>query len=239
MANSPALSQLPLLQVGMVLYSHMTLLDLAGPQAVLGLHSKTHLVSSSLDPVLTDTGISIVPTDTFDSCPKQLDVLFVPGGFGVTQALMDDGLIRFLKESGRHARYVTSVCSGAVLLAAAGLLEGYKAATHWVSYEQMELLGGVQGVHERVVVDRNRMTGGGVTAGIDFGLTLLAELRGEADAKMIQLMLEYDPKPPFNSGTPEAAGPETLAKVMGVIQQGIDHGLAVAREFSRKQLLST
>ena len=217
------------LQLGMLLYPHMTLLDLAGPQATLGFHSITHLISDSLDPVLTDSGVSIVPTATFETCPEDLDVLFVPGGFGTNLALQQKELLNFLASAGKRARFITSVCSGSVLLAAAGLLDGYRAATHWAVYEQLETFPNVTGVHERVVIDRNRFTGGGVTAGIDFGLTLLAALRGEETARMTQLMMEYDPQPPFNTGTPALAGPELTAMAEAAMQVSLDEGLTIAR----------
>ena len=201
----------------MLLYPHMTLLDLAGPQGVLGLHARTHLLWKTLEPVTADTGIALVPTTTFADCPAELDVLFVPGGFGTAAAMNDPEILGFLAARGRQARYVTSVCSGSLILAAAGLLDGYEAATHWAAYPVLERLQ-VKTAHQRVVVDRNRMTGGGVTAGIDFGLTLLAELRGEMVARTTQLMLEYDPKPPFQSGTPETAGHAVTSAVQAMMQ---------------------
>lgn len=205
------------LHVGMLLYPQMTLLDLAGPHGVLGLHAHTHLLWKTLDPVTADTGISLLPTTTFADCPDDLDVLFVPGGFGTTAAMNDPEILTFLASRGQRARYVTSVCSGSLILAAAGLLDGYDAATHWAAYPALERLR-VHSVHKRVVIDRNRVTGGGVTAGIDFGLALLAELRGEMAARTTQLMLEYDPQPPFVSGTPETAGPEVTAAVQAMLQ---------------------
>ena len=204
------------LEIGMVLYPGMTLLDLAGPQAALGMHGRTHLFWKALDPVMTDSGIALVPTATFADAPAKLDVLFVPGGFGTVAAMQDREIVAFLAQRGRDARYVTSVCSGSLLLGMAGLLDGYRAATHWACYDASETLG-VQPGRERVVVDCNRITGGGVTAGIDFGLVLLAELRGEEVAKLTQLMMEYDPAPPFNTGHPRLAGPEMTAAALAVM----------------------
>ena len=195
------------LTIGMVLYPNFTLLDLAGPHAVLGLHGKTLLLWKSLDPVMTDTGVSLNPTTTFDDCPDGLDALFVPGGFGTNAAMQDEEVVAFLARSGRSARYVTSVCSGSLLLGMAGLLDGFRAATHWACYGALAKSGAIP-VHDRVVMDRNRMSGGGVTAGIDFGLRLLAELRDEPTARTTQLILEYDPQPPFDAGTPDRAGAE-------------------------------
>jgi len=128
---------------------------------------------------------------------------------------------QFLQRIGKKARYVTGICFGTVIMAAAGLLDGYKAATHWASYPMLEALG-VEGVRERVVVDRNRITGGGVTAGVDFGLTVLAELRGETVAKVTQLLIEYNPEPPFDTGSPERAGPELVAIAAGLVKDDFE-----------------
>ncbi len=219
------------LKLGMVIFPGLTLLDLVGPQAALGMHAQTHLVWKTLDPVMSDTGIAILPTTTFAECRETFDILFVPGGFGTTAAMKDPEVIAFLRAHGATARYVTSVCSGALILGAAGLLDGYRAATHWSTYEALDILGAT-GVHSRVVVDRNRWTGGGVTAGIDFGLSLLAELRGEAVAKTTQLMLEYDPQPPFTAGNPETAGPDIVQAVLGMLrglgEGGLDEMIATA-----------
>jgi cyclohexyl-isocyanide hydratase len=214
-------SDQPPLEIGMLLFPGLTLLDLAGPQAALGMHGRTHLLWKTLEPVATDTGLSLLPTATFADCPADLDVLFVPGGFGTADVMKDADVLRFLAERGRRARYVTSVCTGSLILGAAGLLDGYSAATHWATYAALDALG-VEGVRRRVVVDRNRISGGGVTAGLDFGLTLLAALRGEAAAKLTQLMLEYDPDPPFDAGSPEAAGAEAAALVQAMLGENFE-----------------
>jgi cyclohexyl-isocyanide hydratase len=224
----------PPLQVAMLVYPDFTLLDLAGPQAALGLHGPTHLVGKTLEPVATDAGISVLPTATFANCPNDLDVLFVPGGFGTNDVMRDAETLAFLADRGRRARYVTSVCSGSLILGAAGLLKGYRAATHWACYEALAALG-VEGVHERVVVDGNRISGGGVTAGLDFGLTLLAQLRGETTAKVTQLLMEYDPRPPFAAGTPETAGPEVTAIAEGMLRDTVAEGLHLAKQRSGQQ----
>lgn len=216
------------LEVGMLLYPGMTLLDLAGPQMALGLHGRTHLFWKKLDPVTTDTGVTLLPTSTFADASTKLDVLFVPGGFGTNEAMKDGEIVAFLARLGRDARYVTSVCTGSLLLGMAGLLDGYRAATHWACYDALEALG-VEPGHERVVIDRNRFTAGGVTAGIDFGLTLLAELRGEEVAKVTQLMLEYDPAPPFNTGHPRIAGPELTAVALKMAGNMGQDAVATAR----------
>ena len=229
MTSMPAFApdQLPL-EIGMLLYPGMTLLDLAGPQAALGMHGRTHLFWKTLEPVMTDSGVALMPTATFADAPAQLDVLFVPGGFGTVAAMKDAEITAFLADRGQDARYVTSVCSGSLILGMAGLLAGYRAATHWATYDILDALG-VEGGHERVVADRNRFTGGGVTAGIDFGLTLLAELRGEEVAKVTQLMMEYDPAPPFVAGNPDSAGPERVAAARAIMGDTMAEGVDVAR----------
>lgn len=207
-----SLAVLPRFSVAMLAYPGMTLLDLVGPQAVWSMHSDTYLVWDTLDPFVTDSGVTIVPTHTFETCPKDVDILFVPGGAGGFDVMENETAIQFLRDQAKSAKYVTAVCGGSIILAAAGLLQGQRAATHWATYDILEELG-VHGVRERVVTDGNRVTGGGVTAGIDFGLTILATLRGDEVAKTVQLMLEYDPKPPFDAGSPERAG----AEIVGLI----------------------
>ena len=193
------------LSVGMVLFPGLTQLDLTGAYEVLARmpDTRVHLVASTRAPVRTEWGLTIVPDTTFGDAPT-LDVLCVPGGWGIDARLADDELLRFLRERGARARYVTSVCSGSLLLGAAGLLRGYRATTHWLSVDLLPLLG-AEAVRQRVVRDRNRVTGAGVTAGIDFGLALAAELFGAAVAQRIQLAIEYAPAPPFDSGSPLTA----------------------------------
>ena len=197
-------------EVAMLLYPGVTVLDLIGPQAVLASNCNVHVVWKNTDLLETDSGIIMKATSTLEECPKDLDVLFVPGGeFGL---MLDDEVLRFLADRGARARYVTSVCGGSVVLGAAGLLQGYKATSHWTARELLSVFGATP-VEARVVTDRNRISGGGVTAGIDFGLVLLAELLGEDVAKMTQLMLEYDPSPPFDAGTPAKADPEIMDRM--------------------------
>jgi len=196
----------PPLKIGMLLYPGLTLLDLIGPQTVFSWFADIHLLWKTTDLVRSDTGIGIQPTDTFETCPQDLDVLFVPGGFGQDRIMNDAEVLGFLADRGPKSKYVTSVCSGSLLLGAAGLLKGYKATSHWAARDALCAFG-AEPVDARVVVDRNRITGGGVTAGIDFGLVLLAKLRGDDAAKLTQLAMEYDPEPPFNSGSPKTAGP--------------------------------
>jgi len=192
-------------QIGLLLFPAMTQLDFTGPYEVLARLPDTvvHVVAKTREPVRTDRGLVLVPTVTCADCP-QLDVIVVPGGPG-QQALMDDEIVlQFLRTQAEHAQYVTSVCTGALVLGAAGLLKGYRATTHWLSLPFLPLFGAIP-IEERVVIDRNRMTGGGVTAGIDFGLQLAALLQDETIAQQIQLGMEYSPDPPFQSGSPATA----------------------------------
>jgi cyclohexyl-isocyanide hydratase len=203
----------PPLEIGMLLYPGLTLLDLIGPQTVFSWFANTHLVWKTKDLVYSDTGIGMQPTCTFESCPRELDILFVPGGFGQNQLMSDAEVLAFLADRGPKAKYVTSVCSGSLLLGAAGLLKGYKATSHWAARDGLSAFGAIP-TDARVVVDRNRITGGGVTAGIDFGLVILAKLRGDDAAKLTQLAMEYDPEPPFQAGSPKTAGPAIVEQAM-------------------------
>lgn len=201
------------LHIGFLLFPNVTQLDLTGPAQVLSRvpGAKTHLVWKTLAPVPTDVGFSINPTTSFADCP-QLDVLCVPGGFGVEALFEDEETLSFLRRQAADARYVTSVCNGSLVLGVAGLLRGYRSACHWMWLPLLERFG-AEPVAERIVRDRNRISGGGVTAGIDFGFALAAELAGEEAARTIQLALEYDPQPPFDAGSPQGAGPEIVARL--------------------------
>jgi transcriptional regulator GlxA family with amidase domain len=188
-------------------------MDLLGPQTALATSANVHLVWKTRDLVVSDTGIALRPDATFADCPKDLDIIFVGGGPGQVAIMQDPETLRFLADYGSRAKYVTSVCAGSLVLGAAGLLRGYKSTCHWAVHDLLPLLGAIP-VEARVVTDRNRISGGGVTAGLDFGLVLLAKLLGEDLAKMISLALEYDPQPPFRAGTPKQAGVEITQKVM-------------------------
>lgn len=198
------------MRVAFLLFPKITQLDLTGPAQVLsrlGGNATLDLVWKTRDPVPTDAGFSILPTATFDEVPAA-DILCVPGGIGVNQVIADDTAMAWVEQLGSSAQWVTSVCTGSLILGAAGLLRGYRATSHWAWRDMLTLFGATP-VAERVVIDRNRVTGGGVTAGIDFGLTLTALLRGEDHARGVQLGLEYNPAPPFDAGSPAGAG-ETL-----------------------------
>ncbi len=194
-------------RIAMLVYPKMILLDLTAPMTVFNLmRANIMLVGKTRTPVATDVGIQVAPTMTYDECPANVDVLFSPGGLDGTVAMMEDReTLEFLADRGGRAGYVTSVCTGSLLLGAAGLLRGYRATSHWYVRDLLQLMG-ARPEGGRVVVDRNRVTGGGVTAGLDFGLELARRIRDEETARTIQLVLEYDPKPPFSAGTPEQAG---------------------------------
>ena len=205
--------------IGIVIYPGMTTLDVVGPQTVFaGLPNvDIHRVWKTLEPITGDDGMVIVPDTTFDDCPP-VDVICIGGGRGQSAVIDDPEILGFLKAQGQTAKFVTSVCGGSEFLAKAGLLEGYRAATHWAARPLLAKWGVEVGT-ERVVVDRNRMTGGGVTAGIDFGLTVAETLYGEEIAKISQLLMEYDPAPPYDVGSPEKAGPELIEKSMQYMAQ--------------------
>lgn len=201
------------LTVGLVLFPKLTQLDLTGPYEVFARlpQSQTFVVAATPAPVASEHGLAITPTCTFAGAP-QFDVVCVPGGVGVNAMMEDRAMLEFLQAQARGAKYVTSVCTGALVLGAAGLLHGYRATTHWLSLELLPLFG-AQAVDERVVIDRDRITGGGVTAGIDFGLAVAAEIYGRAVAEKIQLMIEYDPAPPVASGSPKSASADLVRQV--------------------------
>ena len=202
------------LSVGLILFPNLTQLDLTGPYEVFSRLPKTkvYLVAATLAPVRSERGLTIVPDATFESVPA-LDILCVPGGPGVDAMMENEDLLPFLRARAPHARYVTSVCTGALVLGAAGLLRGYRATTHWLSWDLLRLFG-AEPVDERVVIDRGRITGGGVTAGIDFGLAVAAEVCGPAVAQEVQLMLEYSPAPPFSSGSPKTAPADIVQEMI-------------------------
>ncbi|MET3622542.1 DJ-1/PfpI family protein [Burkholderia ambifaria] len=201
------------LHIGLLVFPGVQQLDLTGPHDVLASlpDAAVHLVWKSRDTVASSSGLALAPTCTFDDCPP-LDVICVPGGIGINDLLLDAETIAFVQQRAATARYVTSVCTGALLLGVAGLLRGRRATTHWAFHELLEPLGAVP-VRERVVRDGNLITGGGVTAGIDFALRIAAELAGDEEAQSIQLALEYAPAPPFDAGSPDTAPASVLKRV--------------------------
>lgn len=222
------------LQIGFLLFPGIQQLDLTGPYDVLGSlpDVKLHLVWKDLATVTSSTGLVFTPTITYADCPN-LDVICVPGGAGVGPLMEDPQTLGFLKDQAHTARYVTSVCTGALVLGAAGLLRGRKATTHWAYHDLLAALGATA-VKARVVRDGNLLTGGGITAGIDFALSLVAELYGEAAAQLVQLQIEYAPAPPFDSGSPQTAPAHVLAQALKrTAQSHKDRAEVVARAAAR------
>ena len=218
---------MPIFNIGFVIFPDLTQLDFTGPLQVLSRlpQSATHIVAKSEAPVPSDCGLSLVPTHTFVNCPP-LDLICVPGGnLGVVEAFSDRETIEFVRRQARTAKYVTSVCTGAFVLGVAGLLKGRRATTHWAFADLLPLIGAT---HEkaRVVKDGNVITAGGITSGIDFAFSVVAEVAGETTARTIQLGLEYDPTPPFDSGNPDKA---STAIKSAVLSEGYDKSMSAYR----------
>jgi cyclohexyl-isocyanide hydratase len=219
--------------VGFLLYPNLTQLDLTGPAQFLSRApgAKAHYIWKLVEPIPSDAGLSLMSTTTFKDCP-QLDLICVPGGAGQVPLMTDNETLDFLQAQAEKAKYVTSVCTGSLVLGAAGLLQGYSSACHWMWRDYLSAFGAIP-VNARVVKDRNRISGGGVTAGIDFALTVLAEVWGEDVAKQMQLGFEYNPQPPFDCGSPEGAGPERVA----IAKKAMEH-LLTAREIAYAEAAS-
>ncbi|MCD5977910.1 DJ-1/PfpI family protein [Pseudomonas quasicaspiana] len=215
------------LHIGLLVFPKVQQLDLTGPYDVFASTPgvTVHLIWKDLEALYSSTGLQLQPTQTFTDCPP-LDVLCIPGGQGIDPLLEDEQTLAFIREQARTVKYLTSVCTGALVLGAAGLLKGKRATTHWASHELLESFGAIA-VHERVVRDGNLMTGGGVTAGIDFALTLVGELFGEVQAQTVQLQLEYAPAVPFNAGHPSTAPAEVLALAHERLRQSIAQRRAI------------
>src|SRR6202048_2582895 len=199
------------LQIGLLVFPRVTQLDLTGPLQVFSSvpGAKVHLIWKRIEPVASASALVLTSTISFSDCP-QLDVICVPGGLGTDDMINDEEMLDFLRGQAKAAKYITSVCTGSLVLGAAGLLQGYRAATHWTAMDFLAAFGATP-TKTRVCVDRNRVTGGGVTAGIDFALTLVSLLVSRETAEAIQLRLEYNPAPPFNAGSPYTAPPEIVA----------------------------
>jgi cyclohexyl-isocyanide hydratase len=208
------------LQIGLLVFPRVTQLDLTGPVQVFSSvpGANVHLIWKRIEPVPSDSVLTLTPTITFADCP-QLDVICVPGGLGTDDIVNDAEVLDFLRKQAEGAKYITSVCTGSLVLGAAGLLRGYRAATHWTAMDFLNAFGAIP-TRTRVCVDRNRVTGGGVTAGIDFALTLVSQLVDRKTAETIQLRLEYNPAPPFNAGSPDTAPAEILALMKEKIAPG-------------------
>jgi cyclohexyl-isocyanide hydratase len=221
-------------RVGMLIFPRLTQLDMTGPYEVLARLPDTtvDLVAATRAPVTTDRGMQIVPTTTYAECPP-LDVVMVPGGPGQQDLMEDADALGFLRRQAASAQFITSVCTGSLVLAAAGLLKGKRATCHWAAIDNLALMGAIP-TRERVVVDGNVVTGAGVASGIDFALTLAAILAGEQAAREIQLQIEYDPDPPFRSGSPDTAAPETVAAVRARLARLGEERRTIAERVGRK-----
>jgi cyclohexyl-isocyanide hydratase len=220
------------LQLGAILFPQIDQADFTGPFEVLSRvpDATFHVIGGNKSPVRDVRGLVLTPQTTFAEAP-QLDVLLVPGGAGVNAAMEDAAVLSFVRRQAASAKIIFSVCTGAFILGAAGLLKGRRATTHWASHHLLALLGAVP-VNERVVVDSNLVTTAGVTAGIDGALRVAAMLRGEAAAQAIQLYLQYAPEPPFNSGTPESAAPAILQAANAGFREIIEARLAIVQRLA-------
>ncbi len=221
-------------QIGLLLFPDVQQLDLTGPYEIFATVPGTtmHLVSRTMDPVRTSSGIVMLPSTRMATCP-QLDVVCVPGGGGVDALMTDEETLAFLRRQAEGARFVTSVCTGALVLGAAGLLDGRRATTHWAAHDLLGAFGAIP-TRGRVVRDGDVFTGGGVTAGIDFALRVVAELAGRAEAEAAQLHLEYAPAPPFEAGDPETAPSEVLARVRARLAPGRARRAAIAATIAER-----
>lgn len=203
------------MRIGMLIFNDMTQLDFTGPYEVFSQMPgcEVKVIAASMAPVAARGGLKFLPDTALASAP-QLDLVFVPGGPGVGALMEDRVVLEFLRRQSESAKYVTSVCTGALVLGAAGLLKGFRATTHWLSLDLLPVFG-VTPLPDRVVIDRNRITGGGVTSGIDFALVVAGEVCGVDAAKQIQLLIEYNPAPPFACGHPSTAEAGVVDRVRG------------------------
>ncbi|MDJ0534667.1 MAG: DJ-1/PfpI family protein [Xenococcaceae cyanobacterium MO_207.B15] len=226
------------INIGFLVYPDVIQLDVMAAYQVLTFppNITVYLIWKTLTPITSNEGLIITPTTTFDNCPS-LDVIFVPGGgMGQVEVMRDQEILNFLQQKSATAKYIASVCTGSMILAAANLLQGYKATCHWAFREQLAMLG-VDVIPERVVIDKNRITGAGVTSGIDLGLTLVSLLCGDDIAKMTQLMLEYNPQPPFDAGIPETAGKSIVNPLMQYGKPLVEAFLAQTKEIVQQTKL--
>lgn len=200
-------------RIGFLFFPGMLQLDFTGAYGVLaaGPNAEIHLVWKNVTPVLSSDGLSFAPNTAMADCPP-LDVLIVPGGSGVLPLLDDNAVLSFLRGQSRTAKYTASVCTGALVLGAAGLLAGFRATTHWLSWDMLTHFGAIP-EKKRVVLDRNRLTAAGVSSGIDMALLLAGLLWGDAAAMEIQLNMEYAPEPPYAAGSPETAAPPVARRL--------------------------
>jgi cyclohexyl-isocyanide hydratase len=200
-------------RIGFLVFPDMTQLDMTGPHQIFALMpgAEIHLVAKSKEPVKSIEGLLFQPSSTYMDAPA-CDIFVIPGGPGINDLLTDQPTLDLVRWQAAGAKYMASVCTGALLLGAVGLLKGKRATTHWLSLDMLKAFG-AEPVNERIVIDGSVVTGGGVTAGIDFALQMVAELVGDDAARTIQLTVEYDPRPPFDSGNPARASKELVAQV--------------------------
>lgn len=217
------------MQIGFLLFPNVTQLDFTGPLQFLSRipGAETVLIAKTMDPIETDTPMCVLPTHTYETAPA-LDLICVPGGFGTAEAIEDEATLEFVRNQAETAQYVTSVCTGALILGAAGLLKGKKATTHWAYHDLLAHFGAIP-TEGRVVQDGNIFTGGGVTAGIDFALTVIAAVAGEETARALQLGLEYDPDPPFQSGHPRHVSEDDLERMKAFYGPSLERADAAIR----------
>jgi putative intracellular protease/amidase len=219
-------------KIAFLIYPEFTALDMVGPYHMLTslMGATTHVVAKTREIVKSDAGLMFQPSATFEDCPADLDIICVPGGSaGTLAAMQDEPTIRFLKDRGGRAKFVTSVCTGSLILGAAGLLTGYRATSHWATKSLLPIFGAIPS-EGRVVRDRNRITGGGVTAGIDFGLSLVGQLRDRNYAEGVQLLAEYAPEPPYDAGSPQRASAEVYAMMDSMFVSFKEQAARVGRE---------
>ncbi len=207
-------------KVGIYIYPQVTMLDAYGPLQFFAMVEEfdTFTFSKTSEPLMSDAGALLTPHYGFDDCPV-IDVLLVAGSGNVLSQLQDEEVIDFLRKAGEQAEYVTSVCTGGLILAETGLLDGHQAATHWAYAELLDSYPNVTRVNERVCFSGNRITGGGITAGIDFAISVIASVIGEPTAHVMQLLFEYHPSPPFNSGGPKTAPQFAVDAVRGKVAE--------------------
>jgi cyclohexyl-isocyanide hydratase len=218
-------------KIAIVIYDHMTALDVIGPHYFLArlAGAKVEFVAKSLEPVACENGLVLLPTATFETCSKNLDILLIGGGTaGTLAAMRDAATIAFLADRGSRAKWVASVCTGSLLLGQAGLLRGYRATSHWIGRPLLKDFGAIE-VDRRVVFDRNRATGAGVSAGLDLALALIQKLRPLEFAQTMQLLAEYAPEPSLHAGTPETAPPPVLAEARRLTAGFVSSAREVAR----------
>jgi transcriptional regulator GlxA family with amidase domain len=225
--HSPARSETLVL----IAYPQMTALDLLGPHHMLAslTGAKVLIAAETSEPVVSDLGLKILPDVSFEDCPREVDLFLVPGGTrGTTAAMQNPKVLALVRELGEKSRFVTSVCTGSLILGAAGLLDGYRATSHWVALPLLKEFNAIP-VSERVVFDRNRITGAGVTAGMDMALAVVKMLRGEPYAKLVALTSEYAPEPPVRAGSPEEAGADATEHMRGMFARWVGEAEKISR----------